>query len=187
MFIYPMVSTAGIQISDLHFVPFIESGKIEERVTTLALSLSQDLKGLDPILVPVLNGAFMFASDLMKAISIPCEVSFVKVASYHQGTQSSGAVHDVLGLGTDIRGRHVVLVEDIVDTGLTMEYLIQTFMALQPASLRIAALFLKPGSLKKPIKVDYLGFEIENKFIVGYGLDYKGLGRNLKDVYQLQS
>jgi hypoxanthine phosphoribosyltransferase len=182
-----MVPTESIQIADLHFVPFLESAQIGERIKTLAGILSQDLEGKDPILIPVLNGAFMFAADLMKAISIPCEVSFVKVASYHKGTQSSGAIHDVLGLGTDIRRRHVVLVEDIVDTGLTMEYLIQTFMAFEPASLRIAALFLKPDSLQKPIKVDYLGFEIENKFIVGYGLDYKGLGRNYKDVYQLRN
>ena len=125
----------------------------------------------------------MFASDLLKEIQIPCEVSFVKVASY-QGENTTGSIKQVLGLQTDIRNRHIVLVEDIVDTGLTMNELVKTFSAMEPASLSIVTLFVKPEALKVALPLTYKGFEIENKFIVGYGLDYNGQGRNFRNVYQ---
>lgn len=183
-FFYRMVSGQTIKVHDLSFSPFISREEIAQKVKELAARLDADFEGKTPLFLPILNGAFMFAADLFKEIRIPCEVSFVKVASYH-GTESSGSVKEVLGLQTDIKGRHIVLVEDIVDTGLTMSQLLKRFHEMEPASISIAALFLKPTSLKVPIEIQYLGFEIENRFILGYGLDYKGQGRNLPDVYQL--
>jgi len=180
-----MVSTTSIKIGDLVFVPFIDHANIQDRIREMATAINLDFEGKDPIFIPILNGAFMFTSDLLKEICLPCEISFVKVASYH-GSQSSGQVIEVLGLQKDLRGRHIIILEDIVDTGLTMSELVKSFLAFEPASLSIATLFLKPASLKVQLDVSYVGFEIENKFIVGYGLDYNGLGRNYPDVYQLE-
>lgn len=183
-FFYSMVSGHTIKVHDLSFSPFISREAIAKRVKELAARLDTDFEGKTPLFVPILNGAFMFAADLFKELQIPCEVSFVKVASYH-GTESSGSVKEVIGLQSDIKGRHIVLVEDIVDTGLTMSQLLKRFQELEPASISIASLFLKPESLKVPIEIRYCGFEIENRFILGYGLDYQGQGRNFPDVYQL--
>jgi hypoxanthine phosphoribosyltransferase len=178
-----MVLSEEILVGDLSFTPFIRHKEIQTRIAELGLQINTDFEEKVPIFIPVLNGAFMFAADLLKQICIPCEVSFVKVTSYH-GTNSSGEVEEILGLQADIKGRHVILVEDIVDTGLTMAQLIKTFLSYQPASLSVATLFVKPDSLKVELPLQYKGFEIENKFIVGYGLDYNGLGRNYPDVYQ---
>ena len=178
-----MVTETLVKIGNLAFVPFIDHTTIQERIAVIGAQISHDYEDKDPLFVPILNGAFMFAADLMKEISIPCELSFVKVASYlHE--HSTGEVEDLIGIQADIKGRHVVLVEDIVDTGLTMSHLVRKLTAHQPASLAIATLFVKPESLMTQVSIKYTGFEIPNKFIVGYGLDYQGKGRNYRDVYQ---
>jgi len=181
---YTMVSTSSVQVRDLSFVPFIGHSVILARIRELGAEINKKYDGLTPVFVPVLNGAFMFASDLLKEVCVPSEVSFVKVSSYF-GATSSGDVKEILGLQSDIKGRHVIVVEDIIDTGLTMSKLLETFKAHGPASIAVAALFVKPESLKVEVQIDYIGFNIENKFIVGYGLDYKSQGRNYPDVYQL--
>jgi len=181
-----MVSTALIKVGDLSFVPFISHSQILKRISEIGTLINLEYEDKNPIFVPILNGAFMFASDLLKEICVPCEVSFVKVSSYH-GAESSGDVKEIFGIQTDIKGRHVILVEDIIDTGLTMEKLVEMFNKYKPASLSIAALFVKPESVKVELNITWCGFEIENKFIVGYGLDYNAQGRNLRDVYQLAS
>jgi len=179
-----MVSTSSVQVRDLSFVPFTGHSAILARIKELGAEINQKYDGLTPVFVPVLNGAFMFASDLLKEVNVPSEVSFVKVSSYF-GATSSGDVKEILGLQSDIKGRHVIVVEDIIDTGLTMSKLLETFRSHEPASIAVAALFVKPESLKVEVQIDYIGFNIENKFIVGYGLDYKSQGRNYPDVYQL--
>jgi len=178
-----MVLAPTLEVLDLTFVPFMDHSTIQKRVIEIGTSINEDFENKIPIFIPILNGAFMFAADLLKEICIPCEVSFVKVASYH-GENTTGKVHEVLGLQTEIRGRHIILVEDIVDTGLTMNQLVKAFLKLEPASLSIATLFVKPEALQVELPLTYKGFEIENKFIVGYGLDYNGQGRNFRDVYQ---
>jgi hypoxanthine phosphoribosyltransferase len=178
-----MVLAPVIEVLDLTFVPFISHSQIQLRVREIGTAINQSFEDKVPVFIPILNGGFMFAADLLKEICIPCEVSFVKVASY-QGESTGGEVKEVLGLNTDIKGRHIILVEDIVDTGLTMEKLVTIFMRMEPASLSIATLFIKPKAVKVELPITYKGFEIENKFIVGYGLDYNGQGRNFRDVYQ---
>jgi len=177
-----MVLTSEIRIHDLSFVPYINQEQILERIYEMASEINKDFEGKTPLFVPILNGAFMFASDLLKQICIPCEVSFVKVASY-QGENSLGEVEEIIGLKSNIKGRHIILVEDIVDTGLTMSQIVRTFLTYEPASLSVATLFVKPESVQVELPLTYKGFEIENKFIVGYGLDYNQQGRNLRDIY----
>ncbi len=138
----------------------------------------------NPLFLAVLNGSFMYASDLMKFINIPCEISFVKVASY-AGTESSGKVTEVIGLNEDITGREIVIVEDIVDTGHTMERMLEILKKKNPANIHISTLLLKPGKLQVPLDIEYAAMEIPNDFIVGYGLDYDQQGRNLRDIYTL--
>lgn len=145
----------------------------------------EDLKGEVPVFVGVLNGAFMVVSDFMKHYQAPCEVSFVKLSSY-EGTQTTNAVKELIGLAHDLSGRTVVVIEDIVDTGNTVEELVRMFEGRNVKQLKFATLFLKPEAYTKNIPLDYVGFEIPNKFIVGFGLDYDGLGRNLPEIYQLQ-
>ena len=174
-----------IQLHDLQFVPFLDELRIQERIKALGRIISADYAGKRPVLLGVLNGAFMFVADLMRALEIDCEISFVKLRSY-EGTQSSGEVETLLGLDTDIEGRHVLLVEDIVDTGNTLHYFLPDLKKLGPASVELAALLIKPEALQHPLDIRYLGFEIENRFVVGYGLDYNGLGRNLPAIYQLK-
>jgi hypoxanthine phosphoribosyltransferase len=179
-----MVTAPEIKkVGDLNFVLFLGHDQILEKIQEIANQINTDFENDTPLFVPILNGAFMFAADLLKEVSISCEVSFVKVASYH-GTESTGEIEEVLGLQADIRGRHIILVEDIVDTGLTMSQLMRTFEVYQPASISVATLFVKPDSLQVKLPLRYVGFEIPNKFIVGYGLDYNGLGRNCRDVFQ---
>lgn len=173
-----------IHIRDKSFVPFLSVETLQSRIQELAAQINEDYRDKDPLFIGVLNGAFVFLSDLFKCIEIPCEVTFVRVASY-QSMHSTGKVKQILGLQEDLKERHVILVEDIVDTGLTMQQITQQILGLQPASLAIVTLLHKPEALEAEIELDYVGFEIENKFVVGYGLDYDGLGRNLDSVYVL--
>lgn len=174
-----------IQFHDKHFVPFINAAEIDRAVAEMARKAMAELKDETPVFVGVLNGAFMVVSDFMKHYTAPCEVSFVKMSSY-EGTSSTHDVKQLIGLNQDLTGRTVVIIEDIVDTGNTITELVKMFEGRGIKQLKIATLFLKPEVYKKDIKLDYIGFEIPNKFIVGYGLDYDGLGRNLPEVYQLQ-
>ena len=174
-----------VRILDKDFELFIEAATIQERIKRVAAEINNDLKNKDPIFIAVLNGSFMFAGDLMKEISIPCEITFVRIASY-KGMSTTKDLKEVLGLNEDIKGRTVVIVEDIVDTGHTIERLIQQFTALEPKEIKIATLLFKPKALIKDVKPDYVALEIPNDFIVGFGLDYDGFGRNLQDIYKIK-
>jgi hypoxanthine phosphoribosyltransferase len=173
-----------IRVHDKNFEPYISAEQIGEKIQAMADRLNRDYAGERPLFIAILNGAFMFASDLFKAISIESEISFIKLASY-KGTKSSGQVITAIGLDTDLIGRHVVIVEDIVDTGKTLSEFLPQLEHQQPASLKIAALLHKPEATVYPIQVDYLGFSVPNKFLLGYGLDYDGLGRNIPSIYKL--
>ena len=171
-----------VKIKDKTFKTFIPEQEILTRVKAVADKINTDMAGKKPLLLAVLNGSFMFAADLMRYITIPCEISFVKLASY-EGTTSTGKVKEVIGLNEDICGREVIIVEDIVDTGKTMERMMDTLGTRNPASLHICTLLLKPDKLKIPLNIEYAAMEIPNDFIVGYGLDYDQQGRNLRDIY----
>lgn len=173
----------NLKIHDLEFTPFINYDSIMNRVKELSIQINQDYQNRKPIFLPILNGSFVFASDLIKEITIPCEVSFIKVTSYH-GTDSKGEVDEVIGLSMDIRNRDIIIIEDIIDSGLTMHSLLKMLSIMNPSSVTVASLFVKPQSLEYDLNIRYVGFEIENKFILGYGLDYNQLGRNYKDIYQ---
>ena len=173
-----------VKIKDKTFQTSISEATIQERISEVAARINHDMEGRTPIFLSVLNGAFMFTSDLMKQITIPCELSFVKLASY-EGVISTGKVKEVIGLNVDIAGRDIVIVEDIVDTGRTMRQMLDTLSVRRPASISICTLFVKPEKLEEPLDIQYSCFEIPNDFIVGYGLDYDQLGRNLKEVYTL--
>jgi hypoxanthine phosphoribosyltransferase len=171
-----------IRVKDLTFSISIPEVQILERVSQVAQRLTHDLEGKNPLFLCILNGAFMFASDLMKRVNLPAEISFVKYSSY-QGTQTTGNVKEIIGLNQDITGRCVVIVEDIIDSGFTMQHLVTDLKALNPAEVHICTLLMKPGNLKVPLDVEYCAMEIPNDFILGYGLDYDGYGRNLPDIY----
>ena len=173
-----------IKIHDKEFEISIPREEILKEVKRVADEINRDYAGKCPILLGVLNGCFMFAADLMKNLNIECEISFVKLSSY-QGTTTTGVIREVLGLAESIAGRDVIGVEDIIDTGYTMQRMIESLGTREPASVQIASLFLKPARLKVPVDVKYSAFTIPDRFIVGYGLDYDGLGRNLPDVYDV--
>ena len=173
-----------VKIKDKSFRVSIPEAEIKERVKALAEQMSKDLEGKNPIFLGVLNGSFIFAADLMREMTIPCEISFVKLASYH-GTTSTGKVQEVLGINENLSGRTVVIVEDIVESGQTMKQMIESLGTRNPESVRIYTLFFKPEKLKEELNLDYVAFSIPDDFIVGYGLDYDGLGRELKDVYTI--
>ena len=173
-----------VKIKDKSFRVSIPEAEIKERVKALAEQMSKDLEGKNPIFLGVLNGSFIFAADLMREMTIPCEISFVKLASY-QGTTSTGKVREVLGINEDLSGRTVVIVEDIVESGQTMKQMIESLGTRNPESVRICTLFFKPEKLKEELNLDYVAFSIPDDFILGYGLDYDGLGRELKDVYSI--
>lgn len=173
-----------IRVNDKNFRISIPAARIHERVKAVAEMINHDMAGKNPLLIGVLNGAFIFAADLMREITIPSEISFVKLASY-QGTTSTGKVTEVLGINEDISGRHVIIVEDIVDTGLTMKRMIETLGTRNPASISICALLVKPEKLTVDLDLKYVAFEVPNDFILGYGLDYDQQGRGLKDIYTL--
>lgn len=166
---------------------YLSRERIAERVQALGRRISEDYEGKKPILIGVLNGAFMFLSDLMKQISIDCEVDFLKLSSYGDSKISSGVVRELKKIDAEIRNRHVIVVEDIVDSGVTMKYIMDQLERHDPASLRCATLLQKPDATKVTVPLDYVGFEIDNLFVVGYGLDYGQIGRNLADIYILQS
>lgn len=174
-----------VKIKDKTFETSISEDVIKERVKEVAQQLSKDMEGKNPLLLGVLNGSFIFTADLMREMTIPCEVSFVKLASY-QGTTSTGKVHEVLGINEDLTGRTVIIVEDIVESGLTMKQMIETLGTRNPASVHICTLFVKPDRLKVDLTIDYAAFSIPNDFIVGYGLDYDQQGRGLKEIYTLK-
>ena len=173
-----------VKIKDKSFRVSIPETEIKQRVKALAEQMSKDLEGKNPIFLGVLNGSFIFAADLMREMTIPCEISFVKLASY-QGTTSTGKVQEVLGINENLSGRTVVIVEDIVESGQTMKQMIESLGTRNPESVRICTLFFKPEKLKEELNLDYVAFSIPDDFIVGYGLDYDGLGRELKDVYTI--
>ena len=173
-----------VKVHGKFFNPFISAQSIAECVADMGKKITQDYRDKQPLFLSVLNGAFVFAADLVRAVETDCEITFVKLTSY-KGTSTTGNVQTVLGLDVDLRGRHIVIVEDIVDTGNTLHNFLKELAKSEPASMAIAACFFKPDALQHPLSIRYLGFEIPNKFIVGYGLDYDGLGRNLPDVWQL--
>ena len=171
-----------VKINDKVFEVSIPESHIREAVSKLAARISADLEGKDPLFLGVLNGSFMFAADLFRDITIPARISFVKLASY-EGTASTGVIKEVIGLSESIKGRCVVIVEDIIDTGLTMQKLVENLGTREPAEIHICTLLLKPDNLQVPLDVEYVALEIPNDFIVGYGLDYDGWGRNSRDIY----
>ena len=171
-----------IKIKDKTFTVSIPESKIQQEVKRVAEEINRDLKDENPLFLSVLNGSFMFASDLMRNLTIPCEISFVKLASY-QGTSSSGKMKELVGLSEEIKGRTVVIVEDIVDTGFTMQHLLKTLAEREPKDVCIATLLVKPDKLQVELDIQYVAMHIPNDFIVGYGLDYDGYGRNYRDIY----
>ena len=174
-----------IQLHDKEFVPFISAEEIDFAIKKMVAQIEDDFADEIPVFVGVLNGSFMVVSDFVKKYSKPCEVSFVKMASY-EGMSSTNEVKQLIGLNQDLTGRTVVVIEDIIDTGHTIVELKALFKQQNPKHFKIATLFLKPEAYKKDVKIDYIGMQIPNKFIVGFGLDYDGLGRNLPEVYQLK-
>ncbi len=173
-----------ITVKDKTFEVSINETTIKQRVREVAQQMSRDLEGKNPLFLAVLNGAFIFAADLMREMTIPCEISFVKLASY-QGTTSTGSIKEVIGINEDLSGRTVVIVEDIVESGLTIKRMMEQLGTRNPASVQVCTLFFKPEKLKEDLKLDYVAFSIPNDFILGYGLDYDQQGRQLKDVYSL--
>ena len=173
-----------VTVKDKTFEVSIPEVQVKERVRELAQQMSRDLEGKNPLFLGVLNGAFIFAADLMREMTIPCEISFVKLASY-QGTTSTGTIQEVIGINEDLTGRTVVIVEDIVESGLTIKRMMEQIGTRNPASVQVCTLFFKPEKLKEDLTLDYVAFSIPNDFIVGYGLDYDQQGRQLRDVYSI--
>ena len=173
-----------ITIKDKRFRTSIPEAEIMEKVAQVAERINKDMEGKNPLLLAVLNGSFMFAADLMRMITIPCEISFVKLASY-QGTTSTGKVREVIGINEDLSGRTVIIVEDIVESGLTVKRMIESLGTRNPESIHICTMLLKPEKLQAPLNIEYAAMTIPNDFIVGYGLDYDQQGRNLRDIYTI--
>lgn len=174
-----------IKILDKYFVPYLTEKEIQEKVKELADRISREYEGKTPLFISVLNGSFMFSSDLFKYLGIDCEICFIKLASY-KGTTSTGHVITSIGMDTEIKGRNVIILEDIIDTGKTMHQFLPQVMNQQPASLKVAALLHKPEATEYDVPIDYCCFSIPNRFVVGYGLDYDGYGRNIREIYQLK-
>jgi len=174
-----------VKIKDKTFETSIPEEEIKRRVQVVAEQINKDMADKNPLLLAVLNGSFMFAADLMRGLTIPCEISFVKLASY-QGTTSTGKIKEVIGINEDLTNRTVIIVEDIVESGLTMKRMIESLGTRNPKSVHICTLLLKPDRLKVDINIEYVAFRIPNDFIVGYGLDYDQQGRQLKDIYTLK-
>lgn len=173
-----------LQIHDKKFVPYLLNAQIQEAIHTIASQIQQTYTGKPLYLLGVLNGSFRLVADLVHALDLPVEVGFVRLSSY-VGTDTSGAVTMQMNLPTDMAGKHIIVVEDIIDTGLTLQKLLQTLETMPLLSCKTLALLSKPTKLRVPLKADYVGFEIPDAFVVGYGLDYDGLGRELNDIYQL--
>jgi hypoxanthine phosphoribosyltransferase len=177
---------SNIKVLDKEFEPYLSEELIQEKISELAQQLNKEYAGKRPIFLSILNGSFLFTADLFKQITIEAEVCFIKLASY-KGTTSSGNVITAIGLDANVSGRDIIIVEDIIDTGKTLHHFLPQLASSQPASIKIAVLLNKTEALAYPVKVDYACFDIPNKFVVGYGLDYDGLGRNTKAIYQLKS
>lgn len=175
-----------ITLDDKSFETYIREEQILEAVKEVAVKINSDYEGKHPLIISVLNGSFMFTADLLKELDIVCEVSFIKLASY-SGTASTGVVRELIGIDNSIENQHVIILEDIVDTGNTLEKIMEMVGGKNPASIAIATLLYKPQAYKKNRSIDYVGMEIPNEFIVGYGLDYNGLGRNLRNIYKIVS
>lgn len=179
-------SMQEISIHDKKFGPFLSEEEIQRTITGLAERIKKDYAGKRPVFIVVLNGAFLFAADLFKKFKGDAEISFIRVSSY-AGTSTTGQVKEILGFDAQLTGRDLIIVEDIVDTGITLEMLINKAKEIQPSSLKTATLLFKPEACTKDVKPDYIGFEVANDFLVGYGLDYNGLGRNLNSIYKLSN
>lgn len=176
---------SSIQIHDKVFIPFISKTTIAQKLAGIAAIINNDYAGKTPLVIGILNGSFVFAADLFRLLTVEAEISFIKLASY-KGTSSTGNVVTAIGMEENLKGRHVIIVEDIIDTGNTLHSFLPEIYNRQPASVKIATFLAKPTALKhKDVVADYCAFEIENKFVVGYGLDYDGLGRNLPELYVL--
>jgi len=173
-----------VKLGDKTFEVSISEAEIKERVRVVAEKINHDMAGKNPLLLAVLNGSFVFAADLMRMLTIPCEISFVKLASY-QGTTSTGKISEVIGINENLTGRTVIIVEDIVDTGLTMKRMVESIGTRNPASVHICSLLVKPDKLQVDLNIEYAAMHIPNDFIVGYGLDYDQMGRNLPEIYTL--
>ena len=174
-----------IKIIDKEFIPYISAEEISIRINEMGAKISEAYKDEKPLLVSVLNGSFIFTADLIRTIDTPIEVTFIRVASY-EALKTTGKVREILGLKENVFGRDILILEDIVDTGTTLEHLLEAFKDLGTKSIKVATLLHKPDAQEKAEKPDFVGFEIPNKFVVGYGLDYEGLGRELKEIYQLR-
>ena len=172
----------NIKILDKEFKPYLSAAEIQTKISVIASKLNKQLDGKDPLFMGILNGSFMFASDLYKQISVPSQITFLKLASY-QGTGSTGKVKRLIGINEDIKDKTVVIIEDIVDTGVTLDSIIKQLRGYEPKEIIVVTLMFKPEAYTKEFKVDYYAFDIPNDFIVGYGLDYDGYGRNLADIY----
>jgi hypoxanthine phosphoribosyltransferase len=173
-----------IRVHDKTFEPYLSAAQIDAAIKKLADQINKDYSGKKPLFISILNGSFMFASDLFKKLTIEAEICFIKLASY-KGTKSTGHVITAIGLDIDLIQRHVIIIEDIVDTGKTLDQFLPQLRYQQPSSLKICALLHKPAATVYPIQIDYLGFSIPDKFVVGYGLDYDGLGRNIPEIFKL--
>ncbi len=175
----------SIQLGDLSFVPFLSADRIAQRVSELGQQITTDYQGRRPIMVTILNGSFIFSSDLVRAMKIDCDVQFMKVSSY-EGTESTGRLTAIFDTLPDLKDQDLIIIEDIIDQGHTIDYLLRSLSEKNPASIKIATLLLKPEAYQYKHPVDYLGFEIPNDFVVGYGLDYNQMGRNLPGIYTLK-
>ena len=173
-----------ITVKDKIFSPFITAEELDKAVSHIAVAMEKDLAGKNPIFLIVLNGAFMFAADLVKKLDFPCQLSFIKLSSY-AGLCTSNKVRELIGLNEDLTGRTVVVVEDIIDTGITLGDLMEIVKSKNALEVKLAALLFKPDAFRKSYTIDYIGIEIPNDFIVGYGLDYDGYGRNYPDIYRI--
>ncbi len=178
------MNTKTVKFHDKEFKIFISANEIDSAISKVARTINKDYEGKNPLFIIVLNGAFMFASDMLKKITIDCEITFVKLSSY-VGTKTTHSVRELIGLDESLAGRNVIIVEDIIDTGITMANTIPKLQHLDAKDVKIATLLFKPKAFQKDFSIDYIGMEIGNDFIVGYGLDYDGLGRNLADIYKI--
>ncbi len=174
-----------VKVLDLEFEMFLTAEQIQETVEQLGEQITQDYLGKKPVFIAILNGSYVFMADLLRQCKVPCEMTFVKLSSY-DGLESTGEVSTRIGLNLDLKGRDVVIVEDIIDTGKTVHHFLKQVTAFEPASIKLASLLVKPDAIEHPLTIDYTGFEIPNEFVVGYGLDYNEEGRNLPAIYQLR-
>lgn len=174
-----------VKVKDKEFELFISREEIDNAIEKLAEKINREMEGKEPLFVGILNGTFIFSADLLKKVTIPCEITFMRVSSY-SGLESTKIIKEIIGLNENIKDRHIIILEDIVDSGLTLDYIITKFTEYNPASIKVGTMFFKPSAFKKKFVIDYVGMDIPNDFIVGYGLDYDGFGRNLPDIYKIK-